>query len=234
MIKKRIHHISETTFFDVPAAAGYDEAAAPTESAHAPMLDLQNELQQYLKVSVPDAPLTEGWERYFRIDDKRSETSRPSGTFPRSKLPTLFKPAGPKCWRDLASVPLMFTGRGCGDCSNSPLILCRASDQLPGHVFRAEAGQHVDLQLNLSLISKDRAPKLEVIKDGQVQQSLAVTDAGQQPPVRLSFDESGWFLVRAVTDNAQTYRFASTAPHYLEIGKIKKRISKKSVQFFLD
>ena len=51
---------------------------------------------------------------------------------------------------------------------------------------------------------------------------------------RIRFDESGWFLVRTVADNPKTFRFASTAPYYVEIGERKRRISKASAQFFLD
>ena len=50
----------------------------------------------------------------------------------------------------------------------------------------------------------------------------------------LLFKESGWFLVRAITDNSKTFRFASTAPYYVEMGETKRRISKTSAQFFLD
>jgi hypothetical protein len=50
----------------------------------------------------------------------------------------------------------------------------------------------------------------------------------------LSFKESGWFLVRTITENQKTFRFASTAPFYVEIGSVSHRISKSSVQFFLD
>jgi len=49
----------------------------------------------------------------------------------------------------------------------------------------------------------------------------------------LKFKRSGWFLVRAVTTADKTYRFAMTGPYYVEIG-YKKRVSKKSAQFFLD
>jgi len=34
----------------------------------------------------------------------------------------------------------------------------------------------------------------------------------------VKFNESGWFLVRVITDNPKTFRFASTAPYYVEIG----------------
>ena len=50
----------------------------------------------------------------------------------------------------------------------------------------------------------------------------------------MTFKESGWFLVRAIADNKKTFRFASTAPFYVEIGPSKHRISKASAQFFLD
>ncbi len=55
--------------------------------------------------------------------------------------------------------------------------------------------------------------------------------SGKLPIVH--FDRSGWFLLRAVTDSPKTYRFAMTAPYYVEIGD-QRRISKTAVQFFLD
>lgn len=49
----------------------------------------------------------------------------------------------------------------------------------------------------------------------------------------MTFSESGWFLVRAITDNRKTFRFASTAPFHVQIGP-NRRTSKASAQFFLD
>jgi hypothetical protein len=40
-------------------------------------------------------------------------------------------------------------------------------------------------------------------------------------------------LVRAVTNNQQTYQFASSGPYYVEKGG-QPRISRRSAQFFLD
>ena len=37
-----------------------------------------------------------------------------------------------------------------------------------------------------------------------------------------------------MTDVAETYRYASTGPYYVEIGDETRRISRKSVQFFLN
>ncbi len=50
----------------------------------------------------------------------------------------------------------------------------------------------------------------------------------------VDFDASGWFLVRAIAENRLTFRFASTAPFYVEIGDARRRISRRSVQFFRD
>ncbi len=119
--------------------------------------------------------------------------------------------------------------------TNGPLLLAKANGELPGHVFGAEPGQSLDLTLDLTLITKDRVPKLEIIKNGEVAQTIDLPDEPRQhKTARVSFDASGWFLIRAVSDNPKTYRFASTAPFYVEIGPDKHRISKKSVQFFLD
>ena len=50
----------------------------------------------------------------------------------------------------------------------------------------------------------------------------------------LHFEESGWFIVRVVADNPKTFRFASTAPFYVEVGRHKTRVSRSAAQFFLD
>jgi len=50
----------------------------------------------------------------------------------------------------------------------------------------------------------------------------------------VTFKSSGWFLVRVIADNPKTFRFASTAPFYVEVGEEKRRISKTSARFFRD
>jgi hypothetical protein len=51
---------------------------------------------------------------------------------------------------------------------------------------------------------------------------------------KLTFTASGWFLVRAIAENDKTFRFASTAPWYVEVGSQPRRISRTSAQFFVD
>jgi len=73
------------------------------------------------------------------------------------------------------------------------------------------------------------------VKNGRVEFDANLDEfkaaGGKLPPIK--FTESGWFLIRAVTDNTKTYRYATTAPYFVEIG-YGPRISRSAAQFFLD
>ena len=119
--------------------------------------------------------------------------------------------------------------------TNGPLLLAAANGKLPGHVFKADEGNVVEVKLDLSLWALDRVPAIEVIRDGAVVATVKVDDASAaHGTVALKFTQSGWFLARAVTDRKDTFRFASTGPFYVAIGKNERRIARQSVQFFLD
>lgn len=119
--------------------------------------------------------------------------------------------------------------------TNGPLLLCKAEGELPGHVFRGGSGQRLDLKLAMSLISHDRVRRIEIIKNGRMDSTIRADDVPQQQRTGgVSFTESGWFLVRAIADNPRTFRFASSAPFYVEVGEQKQRISRNSAQFFVD
>jgi hypothetical protein len=120
--------------------------------------------------------------------------------------------------------------------TNGPLIRDpRLNGKLPGHVFQADAGQSVHLQATLNLSVRDKVDYLEIVQDGLVVHQVRLQDwaksGGQLPPVE--FDRSGWILIRAVTGNPKTYRFASTGPWYVEVAG-ERRISRKAAQFFFD
>jgi hypothetical protein len=106
---------------------------------------------------------------------------------------------------------------------------------LPGHVFQAEKGQTVELEVALNLGTRDKVEYLEVVQDGKVLHEVRLDEwakaNGKLPPVK--FTRSGWMLVRAVSNNPKTFRFASTGPYYVEIG-YEPRVSKASAQFFVD
>jgi hypothetical protein len=119
--------------------------------------------------------------------------------------------------------------------SNGPLLRCRVNGELPGHVFTAAEGKELKLKVEVDLASRDPISNIEIVKNGQVERAVPFTQWQKSGTLgELTFKESGWFLVRAITDNPKTFRFASTAPYYVEIGPTKKRISKSSAQFFLD
>jgi hypothetical protein len=119
--------------------------------------------------------------------------------------------------------------------TNGPLLRVEAAGKLPGHVFRAPAGMEVSVPIKARLTSRDPIRFFEIVKNGRVERKVPLEDWSKTGSLgKMTFDSSGWFLVRAIADNPKTFRFASTAPYYVEIGATKHRISKASAQFFLD
>jgi hypothetical protein len=121
--------------------------------------------------------------------------------------------------------------------TNGPLLRVQVEGHPPGHVFEMDRGQTRAFQIGLKLTFYAKSPVeyLEIVKNGHVRHEVRLDDLAKRQgklPV-LKFDESGWFLVRAVTSERRTYQFASTGPYYVEMGS-QRRISRKSVQFFLD
>jgi hypothetical protein len=119
--------------------------------------------------------------------------------------------------------------------TNGPLLRVRADGELPGHVFTAAEGQEVKVEVKVVLTTRDPVPFVEVIKDGEVERAVPFAEVAKTGTLgSVTFKKSGWFLVRALTDNKKTFRFASTAPFYVEVGGEKRRVSKASARFFLE
>ena len=105
---------------------------------------------------------------------------------------------------------------------------------LPGNVFRAERGEELTITILAELWKQDNVPALELIQNGRRVGIVRCGDAEHETrQFTLQVDESGWFLVRAITDNPRTFRFASSAPFYVEIDD-QPRISRASSRFFLE
>jgi hypothetical protein len=119
--------------------------------------------------------------------------------------------------------------------TNGPLLRPLVEGKPPGYVFDLAEGQKLSLQIGLNLATRVPIDYLEIIKDGravgEVRLDQLAKSHGRLPPVE--FDESGWFLVRAVTGDRRRYQLASSGPYYVEKGG-RPRISRTSVQFFLD
>lgn len=121
--------------------------------------------------------------------------------------------------------------------TNGPLLRTTVEGYAPGHVFSLEPGEEREFQIALSLTFYEKAAVeyLEILKNGEVAHQIRLRDlAAQQGRLpTLKFKESGWFAVRAMTGNTKNYQYATTGPYYVEQdGQL--RISRRSVQFFLD
>jgi hypothetical protein len=112
--------------------------------------------------------------------------------------------------------------------TNGPLLRVTANGELPGHVFRAE--KPITVELAARLDGRDPVEAIEIVHNGGVERSVPAKD----PLGKIEFASSGWFLVRCIAKNEKTFRFASTAPFYVEIGGQPDRISRTSAQFFID
>src|SRR5262249_16818202 len=118
--------------------------------------------------------------------------------------------------------------------TNGPLLLLRANNELPGQTFGLAQNSSGDITIALTLITLDKVPKIEVIQNGEVIQTLATSDAREQQfHTTLTLNEPGWFLIRAITDRPETFRFASTAPYYVNVKDAPPYASRKSAEFFL-
>lgn len=127
-------------------------------------------------------------------------------------------------------------GLAAGRCfvTNGPLLLCQVNNRLPGTTFHS-AGKPIDLKVELHVTSLDTIPAVEIIQNGRVSQRIPCRETTSQSlTFNFTVSESGWFLVRALTDRADTFRFASTGPYYVEVGDTPRMISKQSAEFFLD
>jgi hypothetical protein len=119
--------------------------------------------------------------------------------------------------------------------TNGPMLRVEADGRPPGHVFTAEAGRELTLDVRARLTSRDPVGVLEVVRDGRVERKVTADELARTGTLgKLVFRESGWFLVRAIADNAKTFRFASTGPFYVEVGAPKSRVSRASARFFLE
>ncbi|MCI0701057.1 MAG: CehA/McbA family metallohydrolase [Planctomycetia bacterium] len=119
--------------------------------------------------------------------------------------------------------------------TNGPMLRVKANGEFPGHVFTSAEGKELKVEIKAELTTREKVRFLEVIKDGEVESRVSIDDFAKTGSLgTLSFKSSGWFLVRVIADNAKTFRFASTAPYYVEVGDTKRRVSKSSAKFFLD
>jgi hypothetical protein len=129
-------------------------------------------------------------------------------------------------WRGLAE--------GRSFVTNGPLLMVEADGRLPGTVFRVQGSEAFSVSLDIRVLGNDPVEAIEVIRDGVVVERLAKANMGERlRPRPLVFESSGWFLVRAIAAVPGTFRFASTAPFYVEVGRVPVTVHREDVVFFL-
>jgi hypothetical protein len=107
--------------------------------------------------------------------------------------------------------------------TNGPLPRLKAGGFDPGHVFQSD--QPIDLIVDGPITSRDTITAIELVRDGRVERLTSL-------PATIRIERSGWFLVRVLTDVAHTFRFASTAPWYVEVGGRPHPVRRTSCEFF--
>jgi hypothetical protein len=119
--------------------------------------------------------------------------------------------------------------------TNGPLLLAHVQGESPGAVFYQEEVAPVELEIAFDFHSREPVTYIEIVKNGSVYRSIRVQEleesGGHIPPIE--FEESGWFLLRAVTDESDRYNFAMTAPYFVRMGETR-RVSRSAAQFFLE
>jgi len=130
-----------------------------------------------------------------------------------------------------------FAGLAAGRCfvTNGPLLRVRANGELPGATLEVAGGAPLVVEIVVELTSNDHVPALELVHNGRVAASIpCAREIQQKKTFELAVEEAGWFLVRAIADIDETFRFASTAPWYVETDTVKHRISRRAARRFAD
>ena len=154
---------------------------------------------------------------------------------PRASCPTRSGTTGSTC-TSMARSPTTPGGAASEKVArSSPTVRCSGRGQRQaawrGAPFRP-AGS-LSVSLDVRVLGHDPLEAVEVIRDGAVVERLAGAVPGARAAAALSFDRSGWFLVRAVAAVPETFRFASTAPSYVEVGGRRATVHRADVAFFL-
>jgi hypothetical protein len=87
--------------------------------------------------------------------------------------------------------------------------------------------------VNVSLTVRDPVEYLEVVHNSQTLYRARLDEhaqrGGEIPPLKVN--QSGWVLIRVVTDHEPSYRFGMTAPYYIEIDG-RPHIKKEAIAYF--
>ncbi len=118
--------------------------------------------------------------------------------------------------------------------TSGPLLRVEVNGQRPGELFSIAPGENLLLDVAVKLTVADPVEYLDVIFNGRTLYEARLDEfareGGRIPPLEIK--ESGWLIVRVVTERDFTYRIATTAPYYFEVGG-EARVSRKACDYFL-
>lgn len=133
-----------------------------------------------------------------------------------------------QCWSALRSGHTVVT--------NGPLLRPEVDGHPPGRLFTLQAGETREFRVavKLAFYEARQVAYLELLQNGRAVHQIRLADlaarGGRLPS--LQFAESGWFAVRAVTDNPEFYQLGVSAPYYVDAAGGGPRIERRSVAFF--
>lgn len=117
--------------------------------------------------------------------------------------------------------------------TSGPLLRAQVNGHAPGHIFKSTSQNPLEIEIALTLTVSDPVEYLDVVFNGrsiyQARLDEYARQGGRIP--RQSIKESGWMVVRVVTERDYTYRMASSAPYFFEVDE-QPRISQTAVEFF--
>lgn len=134
--------------------------------------------------------------------------------------------ADPRSWWEAVRSGRSFVTSG-------PLLRAEVNGQRPGHLFQIPAGETQNVELAVDLTVADPVEYLDVIFNGQSLYEARLDEHARQGGriPNLEIKESGWMVVRVVTEREFTYRIATTAPFYFEVDG-KPRVSRRACEYF--
>jgi hypothetical protein len=116
--------------------------------------------------------------------------------------------------------------------TNGPILLATANGTKPGSVLVLDRPGAVTFTIEVE--GNDPIEAVEVIRDGAVVERWVGTGTKARHESRpIVFERSGWCLTRVICANPETFRFASTAPFYVEVGGEAGTIHRPDVAYFL-
>ncbi len=117
--------------------------------------------------------------------------------------------------------------------TNGPLLQAQLNESLPGTVLQVDGKKQTQSSIQIELVSNDPIDVIEILYNGRTIKQIPGRDQRRiQIATDIHLDQPGWVIIRALAAVDHTFRFASTAPWYVEFPAQPRLIRRSSVAFF--